>query len=271
MDSVAHRLYRFLFARKFSYKFNRFVYNLALRGLGILNCEAGRVTGEDWFLRNYLSGKENATVFDIGANVGVYSQTVMEIEPSTRLYAFEPNPEAFSKLKEMSERYGFTAFNFGCGNKQGKRKLYDYADLNGSPHASLYREVIEEMHGSKSSDQMVEIVRLDDLVSQLNLDQVDLLKVDTEGHELDVLKGFKTFIKGGKVKAISFEFNEMNVASRTFFKDFYDFLVDYNLFRVLPRGLMPIERYRPVLCEIFAYQNIVALLRGPAATSRKND
>jgi hypothetical protein len=46
-----------------------------------------------------------------------------------------------------------------------------------------------------------------------------------------------------------------------FFKDSWDFLPNYDFYRMLPDGLVKIENYSPIFCEIFAYQNIVAKLR----------
>jgi hypothetical protein len=53
----------------------------------------------------------------------------------------------------------------------------------------------------------------------------------------------------------------MNVSSRTYFRDFWNLLPNYNFYRLLPDGMVKIERYSPVFCEIFAYQNIVAILK----------
>jgi len=51
----------------------------------------------------------------------------------------------------------------------------------------------------------------------------------------------------------------MNVYSRVFFRDFYELLVNYNFFRMLPDGLIFLGKYNPIFQEIFAYQNIVAI------------
>ena len=93
------------------------------------------------------------------------------------------------------------------------------------------------------------------------IERVLLLKIDVEGHELEVLKGFESYIKEGKVDLIHFEFNKLNVASRIFFKDFWEFLPNYDLYRMVRDGLVPIKVYDPTHCEIFAYQNIVAKLK----------
>ena len=80
---------------------------------------------------------------------------------------------------------------------------------------------------------------------------------------MNVLRGITEFIQSGKIGAIHFELNEMNVSSRTFFRDFWDILPNYVFYRLLPTGMVKIERYSPLFCEIFAYQNIVAILKPP--------
>ena len=51
----------------------------------------------------------------------------------------------------------------------------------------------------------------------------------------------------------------MNVESRSFLNDFFVELNNFSFYRMLPKSLLPINRYRPVTHEIFAYQNIVAI------------
>jgi len=62
---------------------------------------------------------------------------------------------------------------------------------------------------------------------------------------------------------VQFEFNAMNLESRTFFRDLVALLPNYRLHRLLPDGwaLLP---YTPLTCELFAYQNIVAVREGIA-------
>jgi hypothetical protein len=85
------------------------------------------------------------------------------------------------------------------------------------------------------------------------------MKIDTEGSEYEILKGARTMLSKNSIKIIQFEFNEMNVYSRVFFKDFVDLLKNYKLYRLMSHGLFPIKSYSPKLHEIFAFQNIVAI------------
>lgn len=261
MLELVYGLYRMLFARRVFYKFNKLLYNLSLRGLGVLNFESDKISGEEYFLKQYVSKIENSVIFDVGANVGNYSKSVRRINENVEIFSFEPHPVTFQKLFENTENLDVKTFNVGVGCMKGILNLYDYADKDGSSHASLYKEVIETIHKGKAVEHKVEIITLDAFVNEYKIKRVHLLKIDTEGHEMSVLKGFERFIKESKVDVIHFEFNEMNIASRVFFKDFWEFLPNYDFYRMLPNGLAPIKNYGPVFCEIFAYQNIVAILK----------
>jgi len=266
LDKV-YRLYSFFFARRAFYKINTVLYHLALRGMGILNYHNDTESGEKRFLKNFLANRKAPVVLDVGAHVGDYAIRVMMLSPAASLFAFEPHPQTFRKLHVASETYGFKAFNVACGDQNTKLNLYDYAVGDGSMHATIHREVIETVHGGESVAHLVDVVQLDEFVERLNVKEIDLLKIDTEGNEMAVLKGFQTFIAMRKVKAIHFEFNEMNVISRVFFKDFYELLPDYEFYRAVRDGLVPLERYCPLTCEIFAFQNIVAFLKDSEKTS----
>jgi FkbM family methyltransferase len=258
---LIYGLYRILFARKFFYKFNKLLYNLSLKGLGVLNYESHKLSGEACFIENYVSKIGKGIVFDVGANVGDYSKILRKSNQDIEIYAFEPHPVTFQKLLKNTECLDIKTFNVGVGSVAGALKLYDYDNQDGSSHASLYKDVIEQIHKGNAVEHEVKIITLDEFANEHEIERVSLLKIDTEGHEMEVLKGFEQFIRANKVDLIHFEFNEMNVVSRVFFKDFWDFLPNYDFYRMLPDGLAPIKHYSPVFCEIFAYQNIVAKLK----------
>ena len=261
MLKIVSKIYHFILGRKFFYRLNNFIYYLSLKNIGVLNYENNNVSGETYFLKKYVSKIKNGVIFDVGANVGDYSKLLRELNKEVEIYSFEPHPITFKKLLENTKRLNIKTYNLGVGSKDGILRLYDYADSDGSSHASLYREVIEEIHKGKVIEHEVKIIDLDKFVVEHGIDRVNLLKIDTERNELNILKGFEKFISQNKVNMIHFEFNEMNTISRVFFKDFWQFLPNYNFYRMLKDGLMPIKNYNPVFCEIFGYQNIVAILK----------
>lgn len=261
MYSTLLRLYALVFARRWFRRFNLLLFDLGLRGLGILNYQDQKISGEFAFLRYYLKDKESPVVFDVGANAGLYSRDVVAINSSATVFAFEPHPGTFERLRSNTEAHGnIHAFNCAAGDRPGLLTLYDRPTECGTPHASIFREVIEDIHKVQSSHYEVKSITLDAFIEEQRVRRVDLLKIDTEGYELNVLKGGVKAIRSGIFRAIQFEFNEMNVVSRVFFKDFIEMLPQYRLHRMLPGGLQRIDNYRPLQCELFAFQNIVAIL-----------
>ena len=254
-------IYRTLFARRFFYRANKLLYHCSLSGLGILNYENNKISGESHLLKKLFKDKKNSIVFDVGANVGDYSKEIFEINPDVTIYAFEPHPVTYSNLVTNLQKVNFNPINAAAGEVETVMTLYDREENDGSPHASLYKDVIENLHNANSVEHKVRVLPLGEFARSINLQKIDLLKIDTEGNELNVLKGISEYIESGLIKVIHFEFNEMNVSSRTYFRDFWEFLPNYDFYRLLPDGMVKIETYTPLFCEIFAYQNIVAKLK----------
>lgn len=256
------RLYRVLFARKCFYSCNKFLFNVSLRGIGILNDEDGNCTytGERIFLRRIASTwGTSATIFDVGANTGEYSRMIMQLAPRACVYAFEPHPRTFAELQRQSGIDGYTALNLGCGDRRGTVPIYDYEGHDGSPHASIYQGVIEELHKGRAVATTIGVIPLDDFIREQKIAKVHLVKIDAEGHELKVLEGLKNAIAEKTIDVIQFEFNAMNVISRSFFRDFWSLLPNFHFYRLLPDGPVPLREYSPIFCELFAFQNIVAI------------
>lgn len=251
-------LYRFLFLRKRFFWFNKLLYKLSLRGIGVLNYETDTLSGEKYFL-NLFRHNISLVVLDIGANIGEYSEKIKQLNHNANIYAFEPHPKTFILLSKSAEKWGYVAINVAIGDKIDRLTLYDYAKSNGSQHASLYKDVFEDLHQAETISFEVDVLTVDEFVKRTNIAKIDLLKIDVEGNEYKVLLGAKQTIERGNIDLIHFEFNEMNVVSRSFFKDFYDFLDEYEFYRMLPDGLVALKEYDAKNVEIFAYQNIVAV------------
>ena len=90
------------------------------------------------------------------------------------------------------------------------------------------------------------------------VDYIDFLKIDVEGHELGVIQGARESIKQGKIKVIQYEVNHPNIESRVFMRDFRKELKDYNFYRLLEDGVIPVLDH-PIFQEIFGYQNIICV------------
>jgi FkbM family methyltransferase len=251
--------------RKSFYAFNKALFFLSLKGMGIGNWETPEISGEKSFLQEFGAYFPDPLVLDIGANVGSYSNLVKRFAPGARIYAFEPHPLTFKKLSAAALDHGYHALNAACSDVSGRANLFDHkSELGdtGTQHASLSREVIEVVRSVESASWEVQLITLDEFVKEQGLGRINLLKIDVEGVDLNVVKGAKKTIDQGLVDVIHFEFNQSNVVTRVFMKDFHTVLSDYHFYRMLPDGLASLGAYFSPLFEIFDYQNIVAVRKG---------
>ena len=258
------KLYRFLFARPRFKKLNTALFELSLSGLGVLNWEDENVSGEAHFIANVLPKwvrKKQPVFFDVGANVGAYSAKLRKAFPDAAIYSIEPHPKNFHRLVEnLSPLGAVKPLQLAVGSTSGRINLYDRDDRDGSSHASIYSEVISELHKQSVTSHEVTMRTLDEIVRSEGVDRIDLLKIDTEGNELAVLQGAAELIAADRIRCIHFEFNEMNTVSRIFLRDFRKVLPDCAFYRLLPSGLLRLGE-SPLATELFAYQNIVAVRR----------
>lgn len=233
----------------------------ALRRVGVLNYQTPEISGEARFLRSFAARWPEALILDVGANQGQFAEVARGVAPAARIHSFEPHPAAYAKLAEHATAIGIAAYHLALSDNDGEVDIFDYADESGSQHASLYRDVIEGVHRRPAAGVKVRCARLDTLAREQGIAQVGLLKIDTEGHELAVLQGARGLLDAGAIDVIQFEFNEMNVISRVFMKDFFSLLPGYRFFRLLPAGALHLEVYDPRFMEVFAFQNIVCVRR----------
>lgn len=250
--------YARLFARPSLAQFNKALVYLGARGLGIYNLQSDQLSGEEPFLES-LKKQPPRVVFDVGANEGNYVVSVRRHFPDAQIFAFEPHPRTFGRLAERCSGKA-DCFNLACDRANGEFELFDLAGEAGTQLASLSREALAPL-GRDIEAFRIQATTLDDFCAERGIERIDLLKIDTEGNERRVLEGAGRLLSQRRIEHIQFEFNEMNVASRSFLKDFIQLLPNHRLFRLLPHGLLPLENYSPFFGEVFGYQNVVALPR----------
>lgn len=266
LASLVIRGYRRLFCRRALFRMNRAVYLLGLHGMGVLNYEDSEVSGELEFLRRFARTVRDPTVIDVGAHEGSYAEEVARLVPGARVFAFEPHPETFKRLAGAGGRY--TPVHAAVAAEPGTLTLYDRGSPVGTQHASVVPGVIESIHAEATARRWeVPATTIDRFVAEQGIGRVQLLKIDTEGSELEVLRGARACIAAGMIDLVQIEFNSMNTVSRVFLRDFRAILPGYTAHRLLPDGPVPLARLEPVFEEIFAFQNVVFLAPGldPAA------
>src|SRR5262249_25735941 len=129
-------------ARRSLQSFWQTLYLVSLRGLGYNNWISS-INGEDRFAREWARkrAEKPVVVFDVGANKGDFTSTLLPLLAQAKFYLFEPNPKTF---KRLSQRYGseprITLEPLGLGAEDGSLPLYDFKNGKGSERASFLVE-----------------------------------------------------------------------------------------------------------------------------------
>jgi FkbM family methyltransferase len=245
--------------------FGKLLYDLALRcnGIGIaFPGRSGLTRAEEKFLRRVAAKMGGGTIFDIGANRGAYSVLVRKLCPKNTIYAFEPHPKNFRLLEDAASRSGFTALPIAVSDRVGSVQLYDFAEEDGSTQASLDCNTLSFQGNARTVSYDVPCTTLDSFTTENGIERIALLKIDTEGFDLSVLKGAARLLSEQRIDLIQFEFIPANIVRRVSMKDFFELLDGYKLHRLCLNGaLLPIERYSVKECEIYVPQNFIAALR----------
>lgn len=262
LTSYFFQVYCWFFARTILQKLNLHTFKLTLRSLGLLNSDTAQATGESVWLRQLAQSRHVTTIIDVGANDSAYGSLEF---PKATIYAFEPHPTSFARLKQHAPT-NVKPIHAAVGAKNQSTTLWDFAtsaplkaSQPTSQLASLHKTVITKLHGQPATGYPTQVITLDSFATQQNITHIDLLKIDAEGNELAVLQGAQRLITQQKIDIIQFEFNEMMAYSHTHFLDFVELLPNFTFYRLLPNELMPLGPYRPLTHELYGFQNIIAI------------
>ncbi len=212
--------------------------------------------GEAWLVERVAALRPGFVAVDVGANLGEWSGEVLRHSQAGRLLAYEAVPGTFATLSQTIDDPRAELVNAALSDTPGTLQMQAYADQ--PEFASLHVD-----YGAVGDVRMVEIeARTGDAeVERTGLDKIDLLKVDTEGHDFAVLKGFAETLGKGAVDVIQFEYNYTTLVAGRSLKMFFDLLgADYLLCRLLPKGLEACC-YHPILDD-FTQTNWVAIRKG---------
>lgn len=155
----------------------------------------------------------NGVVLDVGANRGQFAQEILQILPDTKIFSFEPVPDAYEELKSLSEKHRqIIPVKRAVSLKNGQSTFFVTASDVGS---SLLEPLPNQPSQWLTLDKQVtvETIRLDDFIRNENLANpggVALLKSDAQGSDLDVILSAGEFLNPMFIKSILVEINFTN-------------------------------------------------------------
>lgn len=207
-----------------------------------------------------ILGHSPTMCIDIGGYKGSYSEELLKHSKHLQLVIFEP---AFNNSQLLQEKFGLiknvVIEPFAISDYNGEALLL--SDKPSSPLGSLSKRNLSNIGIAFDEVEIVQTKRFEDYwLEHLNKVDIDICKIDIEGHELAALRGFGGALK--QVKVVQFEFGGTNLDTRTILRDFFEFFLsqDFDLFRMSPLGPMEITRYSESL-EVYSFTNFLARRR----------
>ncbi|ABM70734.1 FkbM family methyltransferase [Prochlorococcus marinus] len=201
--------------------------------------------GEYWLLKN-LSTNYSETILDIGANIGEYSLKCYKYFPKSKIYAIEASPKTYKKLiKNTSNVLNIFTINKALSDSSEKKYFYERSDFSG-------RNTFEGKNTGLTYKNkiIIELIKGDYFLSEEGIEEnIKIMKVDVEGYELKVLKGFENSLKNFKIDIIQFERSTAACTPSIF--EFYDFLSPYGYYigKLYPKYIEIYKNYKYTLEE----------------------
>jgi FkbM family methyltransferase len=123
--------------------------------------------------------KKNSIIFDLGANVGYYSAIFSYYSPKGKIFAFEP---------------GYKNFNFLKLNVKNYSNIY-LSDNAVSNFTGKKKDIIHSIWNVETEQRLFRFIKIDDYIVQNKINEIDLIKIDIDGYELEALQGMKNVLK----------------------------------------------------------------------------
>jgi FkbM family methyltransferase len=192
---------------------------------------------------------------DVGANVGEWASmfaSYMTTPPAGIL--FEPNPTTAAHLRSVLRRKnleGCQIVEAAASDRDGSAQFY--AEEACGETSSFYSSAVL----TKANSVDVKVCRLDTELATRNVKQVDVLKIDAEGHDFLVMLGAISYIAAHRISVLQFEYNSPWKDAGATLTRAFDFLKS-NGYKVRLLGSSLYELDVRTTGEFFMYCNFVA-------------
>jgi FkbM family methyltransferase len=173
-------------------------------------------------IKHLLGSSGEPILVDVGANDGQTALELLRRFPKAAIHCFEPNVEAYAKLRASISGCQKVAINcLALGDIGGTRVFYN----NSISDMSSFRQLGATAWGEVIGAQEVTISTLDSYAAVRSIPHVDLLKTDTQGFDLQVLKGARQLFEQRRITLVVSELNFVPLYEQMdSFLDIYEFL-----------------------------------------------
>ena len=183
-------------------------------------------------VKNQLPRCNIEIIFDVGANVGQSTKEFVNSFPYAQIYSFEPVESTFQELKaNLKDRNKVHCFRLALGASHGKGKMI----LLGPSVSYSLLPLRNRLNQIKEETEEVEIESLDNFCRSNDVHKISYLKIDTEGYDLEVLKGADQMLSEKRIDIVQVEasMNPKNTR-HVLFEDLKKYLEqrDYFLFGI---------------------------------------
>lgn len=139
------------------------------------------------------------TIFDIGANAGIFSLAALAANPRAQVHAFEPTPEIAARLRTtaaMNSLSHLTVNEVAVGDHDGDAMLRRWRGVGNN------NEGMNFITTDGSDGEPVRLASLDRYCADRNIARIDLLKIDIQGNEPKAFAGAVRLLREGRIGTI---------------------------------------------------------------------
>ncbi len=151
-------------------------------------------------MKKRLAEESFDVVFDVGANDGRSAVKFIKEFPNANIYCFEPVKSTFQELEtNMASTKQVKSFNFALGSSEGT------ASVEKDPTNNSRCNRLKVDSDTANDDETVTVKTLDNFCKNHAVSKIDFLKIDTEGFDLEVLKGSENYLREQKISFLQVE------------------------------------------------------------------
>lgn len=219
----------------------------------------GESSLQRWVLDMSPPGRD-LHVIDVGANVGRWSVAMLSAAQEAGrsgdldLHAFEPSAYTFERLETTLHGHQASLQQMALSDTAGSSLLHVSAPGAGT-------NSLHTLPGVSPSGPAEEVttMTLGSYAERAGLEQLALVKIDTEGHDLAVLRGARELFASQRISVAQFEYNHRWIYARCYLRDAFELVepLGYRVGKLTPAGVEFYPSWDPEL-ETFIEGNYVA-------------